>query len=82
MADRPAGIRPRALKQIQNTGSFEAGPNSLDGKWFAETSDHALQWGDAMNVKGNSTVLEVQLPRSQADQLMRMDRLDGIGPTR
>ncbi|MBK9606995.1 MAG: hypothetical protein IPO58_11505 [Betaproteobacteria bacterium] len=35
-----------------------------------------------MNGKGASTILEVQLPRSQADQLMRMERLDGIGPAR
>lgn len=70
------------LKQIQRTGTFEAGPNSLGGKWFAETRDHARQWGDVMNGKGNSTVLDVQLPRTQADQLMRMDRLDGIGPAR
>lgn len=70
------------LKQIQKTGAFEAGANSLGGKWFAETADHARQWGNVMNGKGASTILEVQLPRSQADQLMRMERLDGIGPAR
>ena len=70
------------LKQIQKTGTFEAGANSLGGKWFAETADHARQWGNVMNGKGASTILEVQLPRSQADQLMRMERLDGIGPAR
>ncbi len=70
------------LNQVQRTGTFEAGPNSLGGKWFAETLEHARQWGDAMNGKGASTILEVQLPRSQADRLMRMERLDGIGPAR
>jgi len=56
--------------------------NSLGGKWFAETIDHARQWGDVMNGKGISTILEVQLPRSQAEQFMRLERLDGIGPAR
>ncbi|WP_185545959.1 RHS repeat-associated core domain-containing protein [Variovorax sp. KBW07] len=70
------------LTQIQRTCRFEAGPNSLGGKFFAESREHARQWGDAMNGKGNSTVLEAQMPRSQADRLMRWDRLDGIGPAR
>ncbi len=70
------------LKQIQATGSFEVGANSLGGKWLAETADHARQWGNVMNGKGASTILEVQLPRVQADKLMRMERLDGIGPAR
>jgi hypothetical protein len=68
------------LKQIQKTGTFEAGANSLGGKWFAETMDHARQWGNAMNGAGASTILQVQLLRSQASQLMRLERLDGIGP--
>jgi uncharacterized protein RhaS with RHS repeats len=70
------------LKQIQLTGKFEAGANSLGGKWFAESASHARQWGNAMNGKGESTILEVQLPRGQADQLMRLEKLDGIGPAR
>jgi hypothetical protein len=70
------------LKQIQKTGAFEAGENSLGGKFFAETIDHARQWGNMMNGKGASTILEVQLPRTQAAQLMRWERLDGIGPAR
>jgi len=70
------------LNQVRATGGFEAGTNSLGGKWFAETADDAVKWGDAMNGSGSSTILEVQLPRAQADQLMRVERLDGIGPAR
>jgi hypothetical protein len=70
------------LKQIQATGTFEAGANSLSGKWFAETADHARQWGNIMNGDNTSTIIKVQLPRNQADQLMRLERLDGIGPAR
>jgi hypothetical protein len=42
----------------------------------------ARQWGNAMNGKGQSTILEIQLPRGQAAQLMRLEKLNGIGPAR
>ena len=35
-----------------------------------------------MNGPGVSKFLEVKLPKADADKLMRMDRLDGIGPAR
>ena len=35
-----------------------------------------------MNGKGVSKILEVKLPKPVADQLMRLERLDGIGPAR
>jgi hypothetical protein len=31
--------------QFTNTGKFSAGPNSLGGKFFAETLDDAIEWG-------------------------------------
>lgn len=43
------------LKQIKQTGKFEAGPNSLGGKFFAESVDDAKKWGDAF---GNSRIVE------------------------
>lgn len=67
---------------IGATGRFTAGPNSLGGKWFAETLENAKRWGDLLNGKGTSKLLEVKLPKSAGDQLMRMERLDGIGPAR
>ena len=33
------------FEQIMRTGTFEAGPNSVVGKYFAETAEHAEQWG-------------------------------------
>jgi RHS repeat-associated protein len=69
-------------KQIERSGQLEVGPNSLGGKWLAESRDAARQWGDALNGKDNSSIMEVQLPRTQADQLLRVERLDGIGPAR
>ncbi|GAB7129796.1 hypothetical protein JCM19000A_43040 [Silvimonas sp. JCM 19000] len=35
-----------------------------------------------MNGPGNSTILHVEMPTAQASQLMRLDRLDDIGPAR
>ena len=67
---------------IGATGTFSAGPSSLGGKWFAESVAHARQWGDVLNGPGLSRILEVTLPRSVADKLLRLERLDGIGPAR
>lgn len=72
-------VNEAELKQIQQTGKFEAGPNSLGGKFFAESADDAKKWGDAL---GNSRLVETQLPRNVADGLKRWERLDGIGPAR
>lgn len=67
---------------IGATGRFSAGQNSLGGKWLAETVEHAKQWGDALNGPGLSKLMEVKLPKPIADKLMRLERLDGIGPAR
>lgn len=67
---------------VRATGKFSAGPNSLGGKWLAESLEHAKQWGDLLNGKGVSKLLEVKLPKPLADQFMRIERLDGIGPAR
>lgn len=68
--------------QLQQTGKFQAGPNSLGGKWFVESAEDAAKWGDILNGKGASRIVETTLPKSTADQLMRLERLDGIGPAR
>jgi len=65
--------------QIARTGVFEAGPNSLGGKWFAETIEHAREWGQRL---GNPVILRVDLPTARANQLIRVERLDNIGPAR
>jgi RHS repeat-associated protein len=65
--------------QIASTGVFQAGPNSLGGKWFAETIEHAREWGERL---GNPVILRVDLPTARANQLMRVERLDNIGPAR
>jgi RHS repeat-associated protein len=69
--------------QLLESGVFRAGTNSFDGgKWFAESAEHATQWGRALEGPGNFRVIEVRMPTKAADQLMRVPRLDGIGPAR
>jgi hypothetical protein len=70
-------------QQILKTGKFQAGPNSLGGKWFAESAKDAAKWGELLNGgKGNFRIIETTLPESTAEGLMRLERLDGIGPAR
>lgn len=68
------------LAQIRATGQFEAGPRSMSGKWFAETSEHAARWGKLLEGAGNYIVVEAEVTSYIADALFRIVRLDGIGP--
>lgn len=70
------------LQQILKTNQFAQGPNSLEGKFFAESFADAQKWGDTMNGIGNHSVVEVKIPKSIASEMMRWERLDGIGPAR
>lgn len=64
-------------------GVFRAGPNSYEfGKFFAETGEHATQWGTKLEGAGNFRVIEAQFPTSTANQFMRWPSLDNIGPAR
>ncbi len=68
---------------ITANGVLRPGPNSYaTGKFFAETGQHASQWGNALEGVGNSRVIEAQFPSSTANQFMRWQNLDNIGPAR
>ena len=73
-------VSPGELADIGKNG-FRPGPNSLGGKWFAESGEHASQWGRVLN-NGEGSIVKVRVPGSFADQLMRLEKLDGIGPAR
>ncbi|WP_380168902.1 DUF6531 domain-containing protein [Jannaschia sp. R86511] len=74
-------VSPDELADIQASGAFRSANGSMEGKWFAETSEHAQQWGDALN-GGAGDIVTTNLPRDVADSLMRLEKLDGIGPAR
>ena len=54
----------------------------MNGKWFAETSEHAARWGDLLEGPGKYSVVEAAMSAKIADTLFRIARLDGIGPAR
>jgi hypothetical protein len=68
---------------IAASGVLRAGPNSYaTGKFFAEAGEHAAKWGRALEGAGNFRVIEAQFPTSIANQFMRWQHLDNIGPAR
>ncbi len=74
-------VGPDELADIGSNG-FRQGPNSLGGKWFAESEGNARQWGAWLNPDGGS-VVRVRIPRDLADGLRReAGKYDGIGPAR
>jgi hypothetical protein len=73
------------FQDLQATGRFRQGPNSLEGKWFAESAEHARAWGRLFELSFNVShrrVVEVEISDREADLLFRLDRLDRIGPAR
>jgi hypothetical protein len=73
-------VDPSELADIRSTGQFRLGPNST-GKYFAESAEHAQQWGQMLN-NGEGAVVQTSVPKSVVDQLYRWEKLDGIGPAR
>ena len=69
-------------QQLMRTGKFEAAPSSLEGKFFAESVQDAAQWGEMLEGASRYRIVEVDLPTSMANRLLRWEKLDGIGPAR
>jgi len=61
---------------------FQSCPNSAEGKYFAETLEHATEWGRRLYGEVKFWIIAVELPQAKADKLIRWERLDGIGPAR
>jgi RHS repeat-associated protein len=70
------------FEQVMKDGVFKAGPNSLGGKFFAESAEHAAQWGQRLEGTSGFRIVDAKIPTVQADKFMRWERLDGIGPAR
>lgn len=67
--------------ELMATKQFRSA-NTLGGKWFAESAEHAHEWGFKLNGPGKYRVIEVEFPKTSADSFLRRDRLDTIGPAR
>ncbi len=68
-------------QQMLRTGRFELGPNSLNGKWFADTLEGAQAHGSALYPRGGFRIIEADVPNS-APSLHQVPNLDGRGPAR
>ena len=68
-------------QQILKTGRFEVGPNSVEGKYFADTVEGAMGHGEALHGPGNFRIVEADVPNN-APSLMTWTNLDGRGPAR
>ena len=75
-------VREGAYQQLMRTGKFAAVPRSLEGKCFAESAQDAAQWGEMLEGASHYRIVEVNLPTSVANSLLRWEKLDGIGPAR
>jgi RHS repeat-associated protein len=75
-------VSPAELADLRSTGGqFRPGGGSMEGKWFAESAEHAAEWGRRLNA-GTGSVVSVRAPRDFADSLFRHPKLDQIGPAR
>jgi hypothetical protein len=66
---------------IVSSGRFNVGPNSMEGKWFADSIDGAVLHGDGLQGAGRYRIIEADLPDA-APSLYRLPDLDGNGPAR
>lgn len=70
------------LADIAAHGGFRTGPNSLLGKWFAETPEAAQRWGLLLYQGSGFHVVQLDVPVDVTDQMFRLPSLDQIGPAR
>ncbi len=68
-------------QDIVTTGRFRQGPNSMEGKWFADSLKGAQDHGNALFKKHAFRLIEADVPDS-APSLYRLPNLDDFGPAR
>jgi hypothetical protein len=68
-------------RDIASTGRLQQGPNSLEGKWFADSLDGARAHAEALYPDGHYGMIEVDVP-DDAPSLFKLLNLDGRGPAR
>jgi hypothetical protein len=66
---------------IVENGRFRQGPNSLEGKWFADSLGGARSHGEALYPDGEFRLMEADVP-DDAPTLFQLTNLDGRGPAR
>ncbi|WP_154050586.1 hypothetical protein [Citrobacter werkmanii] len=67
---------------LMKTGSWSIN-GQMEGKWFAESLEDAITWGNKMGHGGESfRIVQVTVPDSIANGMHFDPHLDGIGPAR
>lgn len=69
------------LLDIQTSQAFRTMPGQMEGKWFAERVEEAVQWGRVL-YGGHFTIVRAHVPDSMADRLFRLPMINAIGPAR
>ena len=70
-------------EELALTGTFRGGGLAqMTGKFFAESAEHAAEWGRRFYKDDKFYIVAIRLRTSAAGKFMRWDRLDGIGPAR
>jgi hypothetical protein len=69
------------LQDIISTGRFRQGPNSLEGKWFADSLEGARAWGRSFSPEGQYRLVEADVS-DDAPSLFMQPNLDGLGAAR
>lgn len=67
--------------QILATGTFEVVPQGCEGKHFADTTEGARRFGEALFGSGRFWIIEADVP-AEAASLYRWTNLDGFGSAR
>ena len=74
-------VSPAEFDDIMKTGRFNVGPNSVEGKYFADTLEGVVKHGDTLQGAGKYRIVEADLPNN-APSLYTWPNLDGYGPAR
>jgi hypothetical protein len=71
----------KELGDIRKNGfrGLPDGRGTIAGKWFAESYNDAVRWGEWLN-GGVGRVVRVSISKEFAERLHRIPRLDNIGP--
>ena len=74
-------VCPLLLLLLFKTRKFSVGPNSVEGKYFADTLDGVVKHGNTLEGSGRYSIIQADLPNN-APSLYTWPNLDGNGPAR
>lgn len=70
---------------VMTIGRFSIIPSSLEQKWFAESPEDAAEWGlrfEKSDGIAHRRIVVIEVDAARAARMLRIPRLDNIGPGR